>query len=140
MIQPAILSQAVFARLATDAAGAGVRALLGQGADSVLTTDDLMPLNSADLLARVPCVALRREAITSPDRLEFQTVYTWYGYDDPAVGYARLDALIPAIADAYMDFADGTHLLEIEVQAGRQDRDRTLGLLVQLVELVISAV
>jgi hypothetical protein len=54
---------------------------------------------------------------------------------------ARLEALIQPIAQAYAGgIEDGANLVEVEVQAGRQDRDRVLGLLLQVVEIIISAV
>ena len=142
MIDVAALTNAVFASLEGDIAGNAVRALLGDGAASVLTADRLSEHEFArDLLPAVPLIAMRREPITRRDRIEVGTVYTLYCYDDPAIGYGRLEALIQPIAGAFASgIADGANLVEVEVQAGRQDRDSKLGLLLQIVEVVISAV
>lgn len=142
MIDVMALSTAIWNRLTVDLAGLPVRSRLGADVASIVTADRVSEHEYAkrELPGR-PLIAVRREPIAPRDRMEYGTVYTLYCYDDPAVGYGRLEALIQPIALAFAGgIADGANLVEVEVQAGRQDRDDTLGLLLQIVDLVISAV
>jgi hypothetical protein len=144
MIDLAAITIAVFERLRTDAAGAAVRAALGAGADSVLHAEDLRVegLGVRALPAR-PLVALRRGVAPQSQRVVYQPIYTWYCYDDPAIGYGRIEALPLLIAQAF-----ATRLIVPASAVGAQDtgaigaqlRDDRLKLLVITAPVVIGAV
>ena len=141
MIDLATLTDAVFRRVASDAEGASVRATLGSGGLSVMMAEDLAVLGDSPALRDVtPCMALRRQIALPVDRTDYSVSYRWYCYDDPARGFARLEALPALLAAAYEGFADGRNLTELEIQIGAQSRDRALGLLLLTVDIVISAV
>ena len=141
MIDLAALSQAVFARVATDAAGADVRALLGDGASSVLSAEDLRLRADAGTLqaAALPLLTLRRGAAPQSDRTAAQPVYTWYAYGDPSLGYGALDALARPLWLAYRDWY-GLGVYGCELSAGAHSRDAALGLLLVSYELDIGSI
>lgn len=95
---PTIVNHAVFARLASEAAGAAARALLGAGAASVLTSDAL-ERGTSGLPAR-PLAVLASGPVPTNGGID-QHTGAWWLYDDPSQGLARLDALAKAICDAY---------------------------------------
>lgn len=98
VLDPATLQQAFYARLATDSAGATVRAALGAGAASVIVRDDLDPLN---LPAR-PFLVLAIGPIAGAPDYDMQRMQcAWWVYDDPFRKFSRIDALILPIANAY---------------------------------------
>lgn len=144
MIDLAALTSAVYDRLHSDDAGAAVRAALGAGAASVLMAEDLRieGLAVRALPAR-PIVALRRGAMPTTQRAIVDVpVYTWHAYDDPDIGYGRLEALLPLIAAAYQDVPTPATVGvgEIAVSAGAQTRSSAPALLLCPVTLVIGAV
>lgn len=144
MIDLAAITGAVFERLRTDAAGAAVRAALGVGVSSVLHAEDLRVegLGVRALPAR-PLVALRRGAVPQSQRVVYQPIYTWYCYDDPAIGYGRIEALPLLIAQAFASrlIVSTTAVGAQETSGvGAQLRDDKLKLLVIPVQLVIGAV
>ena len=142
MIDLAALTEAVFQRLKSESAGADVRSFLPAGADAVLLAEDVRVegLTVQTLPAR-PIVALRRGATPQLDRVITMPLYTWYCYDDPSVGYGRLEQLPYLIWQAYESgLALSTVAVgSIDVAAGAQTRDDRLGLL-QLVTVAIGAV
>lgn len=140
MIDLAALTEAVYQRLATNAA---LLAFLPGGAAAIFAhVEDLRVegLTVQTLPAR-PLLALRRGPSPQPDRVVSAPLYTWYCYDDPSVGYGRLEQLPKLIADAYESgLTIGTVAVgAIEVAASAQTRDTRLGLL-QLVTVAIGAV
>lgn len=141
MIDLYALTAAVYARLKSESAGADVRAFLPDGAGAVLLAEDLRVegLTVLDLPAR-PILALRRGAAPQLDRVVTQPIYTWYAYDDPSVGYGRLEQLPYLIWQAYESglIVGTTAVGAIEVGAGAQTRDERLGLL-QLITVAIGA-
>lgn len=144
MIGLPALTDAVYARLASDAAGAAVRTALGAGASSVLMAEDLRVegLTIAALPAR-PIVALRRGAVPTTQRAIVDVpVYTWYAYDDVDVGYGNLEALAPLIAAAYQGglAVAAVAVGNIEVSAGAQTRSAAPALLLCPITVVIGAV
>lgn len=143
MIAVAALTGVVLRAMTTQTTPAAValRAALGSGAASILLADDPRLDAPRELLAIAPLIVMRREAMSSPERLVYQTFYTLYAYDDPAIGYGRLDALIGLVADVYADgLTESRTLIEVAVEAGRQSHDATLGLALQTITLIIDAV
>lgn len=142
LIDLAALTEAVFQRLKSDSAGASVRAFLPSGASAILLAEDVRVegLTVQTLPAR-PLLALRRGAVPPLDRVVSSPIYTWYGYDDPSVGYGRLEQLPQLIAGAYASgLTIGTVAVgSIDVGIGAQTRDDQLGLL-QLITVTIGAV
>jgi hypothetical protein len=143
MIDVVALDSAVFARLATDSAGQGVRDLLPGGGAAVMMIEDMRVegLTVRALPAR-PLLALRRGAMPLIGRIINRPVFTWYCYGDPSAGYAPLEALLKPMADCY---ASGLTVAtvaigEIEVGAGAQTRDDKLQLLLQTITVAVGAV
>lgn len=142
MINLAALSDAVYARVASDAAGADLRARLGAGAASVLSAEELRLRTDAGTqrLPALPLLALRRGAAPTIERgLATLPRYTWYALGDPAVGYGALDALAAPIGALYADWL-ALGVYSVEIAAGPHDRDRTLGLLLVTYELDIGSI
>lgn len=135
---PQALIAAVFARLAEDDAGAPVRDLLGAGAGSIIHArrlrDQVLPLR--------PILALRAGSQVPLERVLNQASFTWWVYDDPAQDYARINALLRPISDAYdrrrYPLATPTVAAgSVQIQAGQETEDTALGLLVRPVYLTI---
>lgn len=143
MIDLAALTEAVYQRLASDSAGAAVRSFLPAGASAIFpNVEDLRVEGlTVQTLPTRPIIAPRRGAAPQLDRVVTAPIYTWYCYDDPSVGYGRLEQLPALIAAAYESglTVDNVAVGAIEVAAGAQTRDTTLGLL-QLVTVAIGAV
>jgi hypothetical protein len=143
MIDLAALTDAVYERLHSDAAGLALRNWLPAGASAILLAEDLRVegLTIAALPER-PLLALRRGAAPQIDRVITQPIYTWYGCDDPHVGYGRLEQLPLLIWQAYESgLVVGTVAVgSIEVAAGAQTRDDKLGMLLQLITVTVGAV
>jgi hypothetical protein len=142
MIDLAALTEAVFQRLKSDSAGATLRAFLPAGADAIMLAEDVRVEGLTVLeLPKRPILAMRRGATPQLDRVATGPIYTWYCYDDPSVGYGRLEQLPKLIADAYESgLLVGTVAVgSIEVAAGAQTRDVRLGLL-QMITVAIGAV
>lgn len=97
---PATVAGAIVARLTTEAAGSGVRALLADGADGVISADALEPgsVRVAELPAR-PFIALALGPVASDGARDLHGAGLWL-YDDLSQGHARLGALGKAAADA----------------------------------------
>lgn len=93
---PAAVDALAVARVTTDAAGAGVRALLGAGAASVILATRL---SKASLPAR-PFLAYRPGPVPTVGGIDQHTP-TWWLYDDPAQGDYRLSKLAFALIKAY---------------------------------------
>ena len=145
MIDIAAITAAIYARPAADAAGAAVRALLGDGAASVLHAEDLRVegLHIAQLPAR-PLLALRRGAAPQADRVIWRPTFTWFIYDDIAQGYARTERVLAALGLAYYAApveAAGVRIGEVEAASlGAQLREAPLGLLYEALTLAVGAV
>jgi hypothetical protein len=87
----------LYERLKSHAAGAAVRAATGPGtAGGVIPTH----LLRAPLPAR-PFLCSRAGVISGQSDAMRGVVLTWWIYDDPGQGYARINALITLIAAAY---------------------------------------
>jgi hypothetical protein len=140
MIDLAALTEAVYQRPRNDA---GVLALLPAGAAAVILAQDVRTeaLTLLTLPAR-PLLALRRGVAPQVQRVVTAPIYTWYCYDDPAVGYGRLEQLPFLIGQAYESDLEipTVGAFAIEVAAGAQTQDDRLHLLLQLVTLVVSAI
>lgn len=143
MIDLAALTQAVYARLATDSAGAALRAWLPSGASAVFANVEDLRVEglTVQALPEPPLLALRRGPAVQLERVITQPLYQWYCYDDPSVGYGRLEQLPALIWQAYESgLSVGTvGVGSIEVSAGAQSRDSRLGLL-QIVTVAVGAV
>lgn len=143
MIDLAALTEAIYQRPHSDAAGADVRTFLPAGAAAILLAQDVRSeaLTIQTLPAR-PLLALRRGTAPQVQRVVTQPLYTWYAYDDPSVGYGRLEQLPFLLAQAYLAeiVIPTVGVFTVEVSAGAQTQDDTLHLLLQLVTLVVSAI
>jgi len=127
----ATINGLLFARLKSDAAGAAVRAALGAGAQSVIPAEQL---RREPRPARLMAV-WRGGSVGGASGDMRGITGTWWIYDDPPQGYARIDALIPLIEAAYpLDvIAPGETRITL---IGQQSEDGTLGgLLVRPVQL-----
>lgn len=144
MIDLSALTTAVYDRLASDTQGADVRGALGAGAASVLMAEDLRVEGlTVDALPARPIVALRRGAVPTTQRAIVDVpIYTWYAYDDPDVGYGRIEALVPLIGAAYQELLtpSGVGVGDIEVSAGAQARQTAPALLLCPITVVIGAI
>lgn len=96
-IDPAAITTAQYNLLKTGAAGAAVRAATGpKSAAGVIPAEQLR----GALPAR-PFIVWR-EGVISGESEEMRGVFgTWWIYDDPAMGYSRIKALIALIEAAY---------------------------------------
>lgn len=143
MIALDALSAAIWQRATADADGTALRAALGAGAASILMAEDLRVegLTIATLPAR-PFIALRRGPAPNAARVTVRPLYTWYCYDDPAIGYGRLEALPALVGAAYESplLVPSVGVGDLEVSAGAQTRDATLGMLLVPVTLAIGAI
>lgn len=136
MIDLSALDLAVFARLASDADGAAVRAQLtawGASAASIVMASDL-PLRTvveADrgALPARPILALRAGPAPRFERIVIRPGYTWLAIDDPSYGEGRLRALALLIAQAYESGLTVARdaIPEVEVSAGAVVTDPRLG-------------
>ena len=102
MIDLAALTDAVYERLNSDAAGLALRTFLPAGAAAIFANVEELReegLGVVELPER-PLIALRRGPSPQLDRVITAPLYTWYCYDDPSVGYGRLERLPKLIADA----------------------------------------
>lgn len=145
MIDLYALTDAVYARLKSDAEGASVRNALPAGAAAVLLAEDirLEELNGAQQHPQRPLLALRRGAVPTIDRVINRPVYTWFVYDDIAVGYGRIEQLVPLIAAAYAEGSIDISTVgvdDITVSAGAQTRSTRPDYLLCPVAVVIGAI
>jgi hypothetical protein len=141
MIDLAALDTAVFDRLASDAAGADVRAVLGSLDRSVITAEELRQYEGqVTRLPAVPLLALRRGPAPISDRVLWLPSYNWYAYDDETVTVARLRALPALIAAAYVSFEiEAIGVISVEVSTLTPIPDRVLGLVAQPIALLFGA-
>jgi hypothetical protein len=96
-LDPAAITASFFAVLKSDAAGAAVRDILGAQAASVVMADDLKLAS----LPRPPFLALRPGPITGA-RYQVRTCFfTWWVYDEAALRFTRINAVLPLIEAAY---------------------------------------
>ncbi len=140
MIDLAALTEAVYQQAKGNAA---LLSFLPAGAGAIFPHVEDLRVEGLTVqpLPERPLLALRRGPSPQLDRVVSSPLYTWYCYDDPSVGYGRLEQLPKLIADAYASgLTIGTVAVgAIEVAAGAQTRDTRLGLL-QLVTVAIGAV
>lgn len=119
---------AFFDRAATDAAGAAIRAALGAGAASVIHAERLRSYGPGALMPARVLLAFRGGPISGASWERRGVALTWWIYDDPAQGYARINGLIPLIEAAYpFDAIDRGKLTVISASA--EISDSALGLL-----------
>lgn len=143
MIDYATITELIYQRLRSHAAGASVRAALGDASNSVVLAADIRrsEQQSTVQLPAVPFLALRYGPAGSGDQVVWQPVYTWFCYDSPAIGYGRLLTLPALIASAYrpeLALVAGEDTIEISMAA--PSPDMVLGLLVLPVVVAISAI
>jgi hypothetical protein len=112
----------LYARLKSDAAGAAVRAATGpKSADGVIPAH----LLRKPLPAR-PFVCARAGVISGQSDSMRGVILTWWIYDDPGEGYARIDALIDLVSAAYPIDALAWGETRITL-IGQQGEDSSLG-------------
>jgi hypothetical protein len=88
---------AIYARLKTDAAGASVRAATGPG-----TAAGVIPAHLLRKPLPAPPFLVGRAGVISGQWDSMRgVVFTWWIYDEPPQGYARIDALIDLVSAAY---------------------------------------
>lgn len=146
MYEMQALAAAVFARLASDAAGADVRAVLGAGADGVITADRLMQTvigqtSAPPPLPAPPFVALRQGSAPGVERIAWLPRFTWYAYGALAAGPWALNVIPRHIAAAYAGWDPaGLGIGSVEVAVQPPTVDRVLGLWVLPVTLDLSSI
>jgi hypothetical protein len=88
----------LYERLKSHTAGAAVRAATGPG-----TADGVIPAHRLRITPRParPFLCARAGVISGQSDGMRGVILTWWVYDDPGEGYARIDALIDLIAAAY---------------------------------------
>jgi hypothetical protein len=117
----------LFDRIAVDAAGSAVRALLGLD-DPASLLPTIIP--AARLAARplppAPFLAWRGGAVGG-ESLEMRRITgVWWAYDLPIQGYARINAVLAALEAAYPQ--DAIPWGRVRVTAiGQETDDRSLG-------------
>lgn len=113
---------AIYARLKSDAAGAAVRAATGPG-----TAAGVIPAHRLRLPRPAPPFLVGRAGVISGQSDAMRgVVFTWWIYDEPEQGYARIDALIDLVSAAYP--LDALAWGETRVtQIGQQGEDSSLG-------------
>lgn len=140
MIDLAALTEAEYQCVATFAP---LLAFLPAGALAIFPSVEELRVEGLTVAAlpERPIGGLRRGASPQIDRVVTMPIYTWYWYDDPSVGYGRLEQIPHLIWQAHESgLTVGTVAVgSIEVAAGAQTRDPRLGLL-QLVTVAIGAV
>lgn len=113
----------LYERLKSHAAGAAVRAATGPGNASGVIPAHL--LRATPRPAR-PFVCARAGVISGQEDAMRGVVLTWWVYDDPAQGYARIDTLIDRIRAAYPINAISYGETRI-TQIGQHTEDAALG-------------
>lgn len=117
----ASISAALFARIATDVAGAGVRGILGSP-QSVIKAEQLgqRPLPARPL-------AVWRDGAVGGAALQMRSITgVWWVYDDPGQGYSRIHAVVAAIETAYPPDALPAGRVRVG-PIGQASDDRSLG-------------
>jgi hypothetical protein len=127
------ISEALFDRLASHAAGAAVREKLGAGAASII---------AADALGRTPRPATAflvwRGGAVGGSSLELRRVTgVWWAYDDPARGYARSNEILAAIEAAYPFDAVAFGRTRVAF-IGQEADDRSMGLLTRPIQIIYT--
>lgn len=131
VIDLATINGLLYARLKSEAAGASVRAALGAGAASIIPAEKL---RVEPRPARV-LLAWRGGPVGGQSGEMRGIIGTWWIYDDPGQGYARIDALVPLVEAAYPRDALAWGETRITL-VGQASEDATLGgLLVRPVQL-----
>lgn len=97
VIDLAAINSLFFNQLKTSSAGAAVRAAAGAGATSIIPSEQL---RREPRPARV-LLAWRGGSVGGRSGDMRGITGTWWIYDDPAQGYARIDAMIPLVEAAY---------------------------------------
>lgn len=143
MIDIQTINMALWQRLTVDASGSALRAALGAGASSIVMADDIRieGLMVRTLPAR-PFVAFRRGPAPTIARVVRRPIYHMHCYDDPAVGYGRLDTLPALLESAFGDLvrpAAGA-IGECELSTGPHARDAILDMLVVVVSITVGAI
>ena len=89
---------ALYAQLKTQAAGAAVRAATGEGSAA-----GIIPAHRLRITPRParPFLCARAGVISGQEGDMRGVILTWWIYDDPGQGYARIDALIDLVRAAY---------------------------------------
>lgn len=139
---PAAVSRVAYQRVATDAAGAAVRALLGAGGASVIPWLSLQA--GAAALPPRPFVAYKPGVVAEVTGVD-QHGGEWWIYDDPGQGTWRIDQVADALAAAF-DPRRGAARLPWPAGGARVDPlseprvDRALGgLIVRRLPLILDA-
>lgn len=126
------LTSAVYGVLASDAAGADVRALLSGSPPAIVHAEQLR-----HGVPTTPFVALRGEGVGGSSRDMRSVSWRWWVYDDPQQYYWRINAIVSAIGAAYappaVRIAGGrTELASI----GPETLDDELGLIARSLQIV----
>jgi hypothetical protein len=125
----------LYERLKSHAAGAAVRAATGPG-----TADGVIPAHLLRVTPRParPFVCGRAGVISGQSGEMRGAVLTWWIYDDPGEGYARIDALIDLVIAAYPERALDWGKTRVTL-IGQQGEDAQLGgLLMRPIQLTYS--
>jgi hypothetical protein len=112
----------LYAQLKSGAAGAAVRAATGPG-----TADGVIPAHLLRKPLPAPPFLVGRAGVISGQWDAMRgVVFTWWIYDEPGQGYARIDALIDLVGAAY--HIDALAWGETRVTGiGQQGEDASLG-------------
>lgn len=135
---PSTISAVAFARVKSDAAGASVRALLGEGAASVIPAAHL----GKKPLPPCPLVAYRPGPVPTVAGVDIHNG-AWLIYDDPEQGTYRIGQIASALVQAY-ELDRGAPVLASPAGAARVGslseprNDEALGLTFQRLDLTID--
>lgn len=117
----------VYGRLKTDAEGASVRAALGDGADSIISAEEL----KRTPLPATPFIALRRGPMPIVSEVVYAPIFTWWVYDDAQQDYWRIDSVLTLIGKAYaarlLDSPPGGAINVVDGSIGPHTSDDKLG-------------
>lgn len=149
-----VLDRMVFERIELDAQGAAIRAVLGDGANSIIHAEDLpddkdpyvQGGSTQIILPKRPLLAFRAMPIFTTDRDIQIPTFRWHVYDDrTAWGYLKIKSIITLLGRAYaadpqLQFASGGVIGSAGVtDASSETSDPSLNLLLRYVTVTIVA-
>ena len=132
------LSKAVYNRIKKDEQGLSIRDAYG-GIVGIIKAEQL----SRPGLPGRPLLAFRDGVLANVSRGHRQPLYQWYVYDERVQGYARINALLKLLAEAYeaeprIQPDAGGVVSSIEISLGASTEDGNLNLLVRSATVILN--